>query len=63
MVATVPCEMGYKAAFVSPKSPIGKSDIQYTADFADNNLMIRVFSQSGVFISGDTVNVFYAIVY
>ena len=63
LIGTKSCDAGYKAIFVTPKVPIGKSDIQYSANFSGNMFTVRAFSQSAVFEQGNTVDVYYAIMY
>lgn len=63
LIGTKSCDAGYKAIFVTPKVPIGKSDIQYSANFSGNMFTVRAFSQSAAFEQGNTVDVYYAIMY
>ena len=62
--ASVQCKPGVKLGLITPKAPIAKSDIQYTADFSsDSQYIIRVFSQSGIFTPDDTIDVFYLVLH
>ena len=62
--ASVQCKLGVKLGLITPKAPIAKSDIQYTADFSsDSQYIIRVFSQSGIFTPDDTIDVFYLVLH